>query len=83
MAGERDQVEADLVANAKTVDPARLRRAARWALDALDRSEAEADAYEDATCGMRSARPGGTHATSTDSGADGPHRLWISSWAIT
>ncbi len=41
-AGERDQVEADLVAAAKRVDPAKLRRAARRALDALDRPEAEA-----------------------------------------
>ncbi len=47
-AAERDQVEADLVAKAKKVDPAKLRRAARRALDALDRSEAEADAHEDA-----------------------------------
>ncbi len=46
---ERDQVEADLVAKAKKVDPAKLRRAARRALDALDRPEAEADALEDQT----------------------------------
>ncbi len=45
--GERDQVENDLVAQAKNLDPARLRRAARRALDALDRSEAEAEAHED------------------------------------
>ncbi len=48
-AGERDQVEADLVATAKRVDPATLRRAARRALDALDRPTAEADAHEDTT----------------------------------
>ncbi len=46
-AAERAQVEADLVATAKRVDPARLRKAARRALDALDRSTAEADAHED------------------------------------
>jgi hypothetical protein len=48
-AAERDQVENDLVAKAKQVDPAKLRRAARRALDALDRSTAEADAHEDRT----------------------------------
>ncbi len=46
---ERAQVEADLVETAKRVDPAKLRRAARRALDALDRPEAEADAHEDKT----------------------------------
>ncbi len=47
--GERAQVENDLVAKAKNLDPARLRRAARRALDALDRPNAEADAHEDKT----------------------------------
>lgn len=46
--GEQARIEADLVAKAKRVDPATLRRAARRALDALERPTEEADAHEDA-----------------------------------
>ena len=45
---ERTKVEAALVAQAKRLDPARLRRAARRALLAAERSAAEARAHEDA-----------------------------------
>ena len=45
---ERAKVESALVAQAKHVDPARLRRAARRALLAAERTAAEADAHEDA-----------------------------------
>ncbi|HSO65950.1 MAG TPA: DUF222 domain-containing protein, partial [Ornithinibacter sp.] len=45
---ERAKVETALVAQAKRVDPARLRRAARRALLAADRSAEEARAHEDA-----------------------------------
>ena len=45
---ERAKVESALVRQAKHVDPARLRRAARRALLAAERTAAEADAHEDA-----------------------------------
>ena len=45
---ERTKVEAALVAQAKRLDPGRLRRAARRALLAAERSAAEARAHEDA-----------------------------------
>ena len=45
---ERAKVESSLVAQAKRVDPARLRRAARRALVAAERTAAEAEAHEDA-----------------------------------
>jgi Domain of unknown function (DUF222) len=47
-AHERTKVEVALVAQAKRVDPARLRRAARQALAAAERSAEEALAHEDA-----------------------------------
>ncbi len=45
---ERTKVESALVRQATQVDPARLRRAARRALLAAERTAAEADAHEDA-----------------------------------
>ena len=45
---ERAKVESALVAQASSVDPARLRRSARRALLAAERTAAEADAHEDA-----------------------------------
>lgn len=47
-AGERSKVEVALVARARLVDPARLRKAARRALAMAERSVAEAAAHEDA-----------------------------------
>ena len=47
-AAERTKVETALVAHAKRVDPARLRRAARRALLAAERSAQEAREHEDA-----------------------------------
>lgn len=48
-ARERRAIEATLVAQAKHVDPGALRKAARRALSAAERSSAEVDAHEDAT----------------------------------
>jgi hypothetical protein len=45
--GERVKVESALVARARQVDPARLRRAARRALEAAERSAEEALVHED------------------------------------
>ena len=45
---EREQVEASLVAQARRLDPAKLRRAARRALEAAERSAAETLRHEDA-----------------------------------
>lgn len=45
--GERTAIETALVARAKLVDPAALRRTARRALSAAERSQAEVDAHED------------------------------------
>ncbi len=45
---ERTRIETSLVTQAKHLDPARLRRAARRALLAAERSEEEARAHEDA-----------------------------------
>ncbi len=47
-ADERARVEAALVAKARRLDPPRLRRAARRALEAADRTAAEVAAHEDA-----------------------------------
>ncbi len=47
-ADERRAIETALVARAKVVDPATLRKAARRALGAARRSQAEVDAHEDA-----------------------------------
>ena len=45
---ERDAIEQSLVAVAKRLDPAALRRKARRALESAQRSQAEVDAHEDA-----------------------------------
>lgn len=45
---ERTRIETSLVAQARRMDPVRLRRAARKALLAAERSAAEAEAHEDA-----------------------------------
>ncbi len=46
-AAERAAIESSLVQRAKLVDPAALRKSARRALEAADRSQAEVDAHED------------------------------------
>ena len=53
---ERAKVETALVRQARQVDPARLRRAARRALLAAQRTAAEADAHEDAQLRSEEAR---------------------------
>ena len=53
---ERAKVETALVRQARQVDPARLRRAARRALLAAQRTAAEADAHEDAQLRCEEAR---------------------------
>ena len=53
---ERAKVESALVRQARSVDPARLRRAARRALAAAERTAAEADAHEDAELRSEEAR---------------------------
>ena len=53
---ERAKVESALVREAKHVDPARLRRAARRALLAAERTAAEVDAHEDAELRSEEAR---------------------------
>ena len=54
--GERARIESSLVAQARRLNPGRLRRVARRALLAAERSAAEAEAHEDAELRAEEAR---------------------------
>lgn len=68
---ERTAVESALVATAKLVDPDALRKAARRALSAAERSRAEVDAHEDAVLRSEEDRAWDTARLSLHDNRDG------------